>query len=142
MSVDAAKHVDMVLERLPEILEVAPDKARRPYDVLAKQFATKKIATILSRIESILSELKNLRKDIHEEFDRMHTRLDRVEGALDKLMLDIEEDARLTIREFLGNYGIEIDIKPLVFRDGEIDIYGCLGDICVVGGASARAGTP
>jgi len=59
---------------------------------------------------------------------------------LEKLTLDIEEDARLVIKEFLRSYGIEIELSGLLFMDREINVYGSVNDICVIGEASVRAG--
>lgn len=165
MSIDPAQIVDIVLEHLPEIIQKQPEKARKLLDELSKHFATKEeIIAILDRIDKILEEMKKMNRRLNEiekqigetnkRIDNLTGRMDRLEGrvgrvevrlgrierTLEKLTLDIEEDARLVIKEFLRSYGIEIELSGLLFRDREINVYGSVNDICVIGEASVRAG--
>ena len=165
MSIDPAQIVDIVLEHLPEIIQKQPEKARKLLDELSKHFATKEeIIAILDRIDKILEEIKKMNRRLNEiekqieetnkRIDNLTGRMDRLEGrvgrvevrlgrierTLEKLTLDIEEDARLVIKEFLRSYGIEIELSGLLFMDREINVYGSVNDICVIGEASVRAG--
>ena len=155
MSSDIGGIIDIVLERLPEIIEKEPERAHKLYVALSKYFVTREeFEKILKRIDSLLEELVKMRKDFEKRFsniedrldgmetrlDKIETRLSRVEKTLEKLTLHIEDDARLTIMEALKEYGIDIDLHCLEFKDREINIYGIHKDICVIGEASVRAG--
>jgi len=89
-------------------------------------------------------ELAKLREDflkMAERIDKMDERLSRVERTLEKLTLDIEEEARSIIRYRLrSEIGLDVEISSLHLPDMEVNIYGCRGDVCVVGEASVRAG--
>jgi hypothetical protein len=68
-------------------------------------------------------------------------RLSRVEGTLQKLTLDVEDEARSIIKYRLKkDFGIEMDLAPLLLPELELNIYGVSGDVCVVGEATVRAG--
>ncbi|MEM3692599.1 MAG: hypothetical protein QXI39_01055 [Candidatus Bathyarchaeia archaeon] len=87
---------------------------------------------------------------IREDFNKMLTvlnwmdaRLTRVEHTLEKLTMDVEDEARAILRHRIKvELGIDIEITSLVLPDLELNLYGVSGDLCVLGEASVRAGTP
>ena len=89
-------------------------------------------------------ELKKLREDFNSmltEIRSMNVRLSRVERTLEKLTLDIEEEARLVVKQRVREvYGVDIEVEPLILPEVEVNIYGASSEICVVGEASVRAG--
>jgi len=101
-------------------------------------------AKVWSEIAMLREDLNNLRRDflkMAERVDKMDERLTRVERTLEKLTLDIEEEARSIIRYRLrSEIGLDVEISSLHLPDMEVNIYGCRGDVCVVGETSVRAG--
>jgi len=87
-------------------------------------------------------ELEKLREDFIKAVEALERRLSRIERILKKLTLDIEEEARSIIRYRLKTeHGLEVELSTLTLPDLEINVYGCTGDVCVVGEASVRAGS-
>jgi len=99
---------------------------------------------IWERLAKIDEEIAKLRKDflkMVERMDRIETRLTRVERTLEKLTLDIEDEARSIIRYRLrSELGVDMEVTSLQLPDLELNIYGVVGDVCVIGEASVRAG--
>jgi len=86
-------------------------------------------------------DFNRLREDFNKMFMAFDVRLSRVEGTLQKLTLDVEDEARSIIKYRLKkDFGIEMDLAPLLLPELELNIYGVSGDVCVVGEATVRAG--
>jgi len=100
-------------------------------------------AKVWNEIAMIREDLNNLRRDflkMAERVDKMDERLSRVERTLEKLTLDIEDEARSIVRyRIRSELGLDVEITSLHLPDMEVNIYGCRGDVCVVGEASVRA---
>jgi len=74
-----------------------------------------------------------------EEVRNINVRLARVERTLEKLTLDVEEEARIVVKQRLREMGYEVDVGSLVLPEVEVNIYGATDEVCVVGEASVRA---
>lgn len=76
-----------------------------------------------------------------EEVRNIRITLNRVAVTLDRLTISVEEEAlsyiRYRLREKLG---IEVDLDRLFIDAREINIYGVVGDLCVIGEAAVRLG--
>ncbi|MCX8169445.1 MAG: hypothetical protein N3E39_04520, partial [Candidatus Methanomethylicia archaeon] len=84
-------------------------------------------------------ELTKLREDFNRAFKILDARLYRVERTLEKITLDIEDEARIIIEHRLRDMGYEVKLDSLILPDIEINIYGVLNDLCIIGEASVRA---
>ncbi|MGB9729514.1 MAG: hypothetical protein ACPL1B_06535, partial [Thermoprotei archaeon] len=77
-----------------------------------------------------------------EELRDVRVTLNRVAVTLDRLTISVEEEAlshiRYRLRERLG---VDVELKRLFIDAKEINIYGVVGDLCVVGEATIRLGT-
>jgi len=94
-------------------------------------------------------ELARLREDFNKmfeavnlRFDKVELRLNRVERTLEKLTVDIEDEARSIVKHRIKeDLGLEMEIGSLILPDVELNIYGVLDDVCVIGEATVR-GSP
>jgi len=87
-------------------------------------------------------ELEKLRENFTRAVEALDRRLSRVEKTLEKLTLDIEEEARTIIKYRLKTeHDLDVELSTLTLPDLEVNVYGCYGDVCVVGEASVRAGS-
>lgn len=95
-------------------------------------------------------DFKELRKEqikLREDFNKMlaliksmDERLGRVEKTLEKLTLDIEEEAREVIEYRLSKMGINLKLERIELPGLELNLYGAVEDICVIGDVSVRLG--
>jgi hypothetical protein len=84
-------------------------------------------------------ELVKLREDFNRAYRQLDSRLSRVERTLEKMMLDVEEEARIVVKYRLRDMGYDVDVNPLILPGMELNIYGVVGDMCIIGEASVRA---
>jgi len=88
-------------------------------------------------------EIEMLRKDflkMVERMDRIETRLTRVERALEHLSISIEEEAQEVVSRLLMQRGIQISLSSIKINERyELDIYGSVENITIVGEAKVRA---
>ncbi|MEM0495326.1 MAG: hypothetical protein QXU72_08715 [Thermofilum sp.] len=92
----------------------------------------------------IWEEIKQLREGqnkLWEEVRDIRVTLNRVVITLDRLTLSVEEEAASWIRHRLKEkLGVEIEIGRLFIDSKEVNFYGAVGDLCVVGEATVRLG--
>jgi len=88
-------------------------------------------------------EIEMLRKDflkMIERMDRIETRLRRVERTLEHLSISIEEEAQEVVSQLLMKRGIQINLSSIKINERyELDIYGSIENITIVGEAKVRA---
>jgi len=88
-------------------------------------------------------EIEMLRKDflkMVERMDRIETRLTRVERTLEHLSISIEEEAQEVVSRLLMQRGIQISLSSIKINERyELDIYGSVENITIVGEAKVRA---
>jgi len=78
-------------------------------------------------------------KRLHKEIKLMQKEQRRFRIIFEKLTPPIEEEARDVISYRLSKeLGIEIKLDKLLIKGREINIYGAVGDICVIGEASVK----
>jgi len=70
----------------------------------------------------------------------MDDRLGRVERILEKLRIDVEDEAKSILKARLRELGVSLELTSLILPGLEINIYGVLDDVCVIGEATVRAG--
>lgn len=65
----------------------------------------------------------------------------RLAATLDRLTISVEEESLDVIRHRLKNeLGLDIELNRIFINSIEINIYGAIGDICVIGEATVRLG--
>ena len=96
----------------------------------------KTIADMQETIASMQLTIEGMLRAI----ERMDKRLTRVEKMLEKLTIDIEEEARSIVAHRLRQMGYDIELDRLQLPGVELDLYGAIDDMCVVGECSVRAG--
>ncbi|MCS7140534.1 MAG: hypothetical protein N3F04_05555 [Candidatus Nezhaarchaeota archaeon] len=85
------------------------------------------------------SEIERLREDFNSMYRQLDLRLTRVERTLEKITVDVEEEARIVVKHRLKEIGYDVDVTSLILPELELNIYGVLGDLCIIGEASVRA---
>jgi chromosome segregation ATPase len=99
---------------------------------------------IWEEINKTWKEIKSLREEqtkIWKEIKAMREEQRRLSITVERLTISVEEEARDVISYRLSKeLGIEIKLDRLFINDREINIYGTVGDICVIGEASVRVG--
>jgi len=96
----------------------------------------KTIADMQETIASMQLTIEGMLRAI----ERMDKRLTRVEKTLEKLTIDIEEEARSIVAHRLRQMGYDIELDRLQLPGVELDLYGAIDDMCVVGECGVRAG--
>ena len=74
---------------------------------------------------------------LREDFNRMLLRIERI---LEKLTIDVEDEAKSILKARLRELGVSLELTSLILPGLEINIYGVLDDVCVIGEATVRAG--
>jgi chromosome segregation ATPase len=106
---------------------------------------------IWEEINKTWKEIKSLREEqtkiwkeirsINERIEAIQQEQIRLSITVERLTISVEEEARDVISYRLSKeLGIEIKLDRLFINDKEINIYGAVGDICVIGEASVRIG--
>jgi len=106
---------------------------------------------IWEEINKTWKEIKSLREEqtkiwkeirsINERIEAIQEEQRRLSITVERLTISVEEEARDVISYRLSKeLGIEIKLDRLFINDREINIYGAVGDICVIGEASVRIG--
>jgi uncharacterized protein YoxC len=106
---------------------------------------------IWEEINKTWKEIKSLREEqtkiwkeirsINERIKAIQEEQRRLSTTVERLTISVEEEARDVISYRLSKeLGIEIKLDRLFINDREINIYGAVGDICVIGEASVRIG--
>jgi chromosome segregation ATPase len=99
---------------------------------------------IWEEINKTWKEIKSLREEqtkIWKEIKAIQQEQRRLSITVERLTISVEEEARDVISYRLSKeLGIEIKLDRLFINDREINIYGAVGDICVIGEASVRVG--
>jgi len=76
-----------------------------------------------------------------EEVRDIRLTLDRVAVTVDRLTISIEEEALSYIRYRLRNeLGIEVSLDRLFIDTKEVNVYGAVGEYCIIGEATVRLG--
>jgi len=79
------------------------------------------------------------RLDEHDrKFNDILAEIRGTRSYLERFSLTLEEEAREVVAARLRGRGLDVKLTGLVFP--ELDIYGVVGDVCVVGEASVRVG--
>ncbi|MCS7137043.1 MAG: hypothetical protein RMK31_07735 [Candidatus Caldarchaeum sp.] len=77
-----------------------------------------------------------------EEVRDIRITLNRVSVTLERLTISVEEEALSFIKHRLKtDLGVDIDLERIFVDSKEINIYGAVEDLCVVGEAAVRLGT-
>jgi hypothetical protein len=86
-------------------------------------------------------EIAKLRADMNRGFRRVDVSLSQLWTTVGRLTLTVEEEALDVVGYRLRNE-LAVDIKlERIFVDGrKINLYGAVGDLCVVGEATVRLG--
>jgi len=77
-----------------------------------------------------------------DEVRDMRVTLNRVAVTLDRLTISVEEEALSYVKHRLKtDLGVDIQLSRLFVDSREVNIYGVVDDLCVVGEATVRLGT-
>ena len=113
---------------------------------------------ILKNIEKIWIEIKALREEqeklwentsklwegqnkLWEEVRDIKITLGRVAITIDRITISVEEEALSYIRYRLRNeLGLEVSLDRLFIDTKEINIYGVVGEFCIIGETAVRLG--
>ena len=105
---------------------------------------TEEQVKIWGEIQGLKEEQMKLREDFNKMLaviERMDARLNRVERTLEKLTVDVEDEAKSILKWKIRNeLGVELELTSLALPRMEVNIYGAVGDLCVVGEATVRGG--
>ncbi|MEM3742239.1 MAG: hypothetical protein QXU28_04080 [Nitrososphaerota archaeon] len=80
-------------------------------------------------------------RDLRSSVSSLGITVDRLATTVERLTISIEEEAmsiiRYRVREELG---LDIPLDRIFIDSREINIYGSVGDLCIIGGATVRLG--
>jgi hypothetical protein len=149
-----------------ELLRRAEEHDRKFEEILARlEEHDRKFTEIMARLEehsrrfeehdrkfneitAILVE-HGKRLDRHEEIlaglltevRRIHAGLESVSTTLQRLTISVEEEGASHIRHRLKEmYGVEVEIERIWVDGEEVNFYGAVQDLCVIGEATVRLG--
>jgi len=81
------------------------------------------------KFNEIIAEIRSIRKELIE-----------VRSYIERTSLTLEEETREVIAGRFRRIGVDVKLSRLVLPDMEVNIYGAIGDLCIVGEVSTRVG--
>jgi len=90
-------------------------------------------------------EVRSLREGqnkLWEEVRDLRITQNRLAATLDRLTISVEEEGLDVIKHRLKNeLGLDIELGRIFIDEREINVYGAVGDMCIIGEATVRLGT-
>jgi len=121
-----------ILKRL-DSLEESMVKLWEEVKSLREDFNTLKsdVSTLKSDMSTLKKDVSTLKKDVGD-----------IRTTLDRLTLSVEDEARSVIKHRIKrDLNIDIELDRVFIDEREVNIYGAVNDICVIGEATVRLGT-
>jgi len=121
-----------ILKRL-DSLEESMVKLWEEVKSLREDFNTLKsdVSTLKSDMGTLKKDVSTLKKDVGD-----------IRTTLDRLTLSVEDEARSVIKHRIKrDLNIDIELDRVFIDEREVNIYGAVNDICVIGEATVRLGT-
>ena len=89
------------------------------------------VSTLKSDVSTLKEDVSTLKKDVGD-----------IRTTLDRLTLTVEDEARSVIKHRIKrDLNIDIELDRVFIDEREVNIYGAVNDICVIGEATVRLGT-
>ncbi len=86
-------------------------------------------------------ELRSLYGQLRDDLREVKVAVERVSHTLERVTLTLEEEARSIIAHRLRQeLGVEVELTRAFVDAREIDVYGAVEDLCVVGEVTVRLG--
>ncbi|MGY0288942.1 MAG: hypothetical protein ACUX7D_09350 [Candidatus Methanodesulfokora washburnensis] len=96
------------------------------------------VGTLKSDVSILKSDMSTLKKDV----STLKKDVGDIRTTLDRLTLTVEDEARSVIKHRIKrDLNIDIELDRVFIDEREVNIYGAVNDICVVGEATVRLGT-
>ena len=96
------------------------------------------VSTLKSDMSMLKSDMSTLKKDV----STLKKDVGDIRTTLDRLTLTVEDEARSVIKHRIKrDLNIDIELDRVFIDEREVNIYGAVNDICVVGEATVRLGT-
>ncbi|RSN74979.1 hypothetical protein D6D85_07110 [Candidatus Methanodesulfokora washburnensis] len=96
------------------------------------------VDTLKSDVSILKSDMSTLKKDV----STLKKDVGDIRTTLDRLTLTVEDEARSVIKHRIKrDLNIDIELDRVFIDEREVNIYGAVNDICVVGEATVRLGT-
>ena len=96
------------------------------------------ISTLKSDVSMLKSDMSTLKKDV----STLKKDVGDIRTTLDRLTLTVEDEARSVIKHRIKrDLNIDIELDRVFIDEREVNIYGAVNDICVIGEATVRLGT-
>jgi hypothetical protein len=78
---------------------------------------------------------------LREDTKRMQTTVSRMSATLERLTFTVEDEAKSVIRyRIKQELNVDLELTTIFVDSEEINIYGAVGDLSIVGEATVRLG--
>ncbi|RSN74832.1 hypothetical protein [Candidatus Methanodesulfokora washburnensis] len=95
------------------------------------------VDTLKSDVSILKSDMSTLKKDV----STLKKDVGDIRTTLDRLTLTVEDEARSVIKHRIKrDLNMDIELDRIFIDEREVNIYGAVNDICVVGEATVRLG--
>ncbi|RSN76470.1 hypothetical protein [Candidatus Methanodesulfokora washburnensis] len=103
------------------------------------------VSTLKSDVSVLKSDVSMLKSDmgtLKEDVSTLKKDVGDIRTTLDRLTLTVEDEARSVIKHRIKrDLNIDIELDRVFIDEREVNIYGAVNDICVIGEATVRLGT-
>jgi len=103
------------------------------------------VSTLKSDVSVLKSDVSMLKSDmgtLKEDVSTLKKDVGDIRTTLDRLTLTVEDEARSVIKHRIKrDLNIDIELDRVFIDEREVNIYGAVNDICVIGEATVRLDT-
>jgi chromosome segregation ATPase len=103
------------------------------------------VSTLKSDISTLKSDVSMLKSDmgtLKSDVSTLKKDVGDIRTTLDRLTLSVEDEARSVIKHRIKrDLNMDIELDRIFIDEREVNIYGAVNDICVIGEATVRLGT-
>ncbi len=134
-----------ILKEIRELRRQANEHDRKFNEILARlDEHDRKFNEIVARLDEHDRKFNEIvaRLDEHDrKFNEIMKEIRDIRIVVDRLAISLEEEASEVVSYFLRNkHGIDVDLGVLHDRDIEVNIYGAVDDLCIIGEVAVRIG--
>jgi polyhydroxyalkanoate synthesis regulator phasin len=119
------KRLDSLEESMKKLWEEVKS-LREDFNILKSD-----VSILKSDVSALKEDVSTLKSDVRD-----------IRTTLDRLTLTVEDEARSVIKHRIKrDLNIDIELDRVFIDEREVNIYGAVNDICVIGEATVRLGT-
>jgi polyhydroxyalkanoate synthesis regulator phasin len=119
------KRLDSLEESMKKLWEEVKS-LREDFNILKSD-----VSILKSDVSALKEDVSTLKSDVRD-----------IRTTLDRLTLTVEDEARSVIKHRIKrDLNIDMELDRVFIDEREVNIYGAVNDICVIGEATVRLGT-